>query len=127
MQKNAISKNPYKTLCFWMNFDFRKQNAFKNICIYRLFENREISHVKKRYKTGWFVDFSILICWEIEGGAVQHNNNNNNNNDGVLVARGGLKSSIPAIKLDTLRGGRKAEPQHKCCGDKQILGMEGAF
>ena len=47
-------------------------------------------------------------------GAVQHNNNNN----GVLVARGGLKSSIPAIKLDTLRGGRKGDPKHECCGKK---------
>ena len=37
---------------------------------------------------------------------------------GVLVARGGLKSSIPAIKLDTLRGGRKGDPKHKCCGKK---------
>ena len=37
---------------------------------------------------------------------------------GVLVARGGLKSSIPAIKLDTLRGGRKGDPKHECCGKK---------
>ena len=49
------------------------------------------------------------------GGAVQHNNYNNNNN-GVLVARGGLKNSIPAIKLDTLRGERKGDPKHECCG-----------
>ena len=40
-------KIPYKTVCVWMNFDFRKHNALKNVGIYILFENREISHVKK--------------------------------------------------------------------------------
>ena len=39
-------------------------------------------------------------------------------NNAVLVARGGLKSLIPAINLDTLRGRRKGDPQHKCCGKK---------
>ena len=48
---------------------------------------------------------------------VQHNNNNNNNNNNPgLVARGGLKSSIPAITHDTFRDGRKGDPQHKCFG-----------
>ena len=47
---------------------------------------------------------------------VQHNYNNYYN--GALVARGGRKSSIPAMNLDTLRGRRKGDPQHKCCGEK---------
>ena len=38
--------------------------------------------------------------------------NNNNNNNGGLVARGGRKNSIPAISHDTLRDGRKGDPQH---------------
>ena len=46
---------------------------------------------------------------------------------GVLVARGGLKSSIPAIKLDTLRGGRKGDPQHECCGNYHTTIFYGLF
>ena len=38
-------------------------------------------------------------------------NNNNNNNNVVLVARGGRKSSIPAIRHGTLKDGRKGDPQ----------------
>ncbi len=34
------------------------------------------------------------------------------------MARGGRKSSIPAISHDTLRDGRKGDPQHECCGNK---------
>ena len=34
------------------------------------------------------------------------------------MARGGLKSLIPAMNLDTLRGRRKVDPQHKCWGKK---------
>ena len=36
------------------------------------------------------------------------------------MARGGLKSSIPATSHDTLRDGRKGDPQHECCGKKGI-------
>ena len=45
---------------------------------------------------------------------------NNNNNNAVLVARGRLKSLIPAINLDTLTGRRKGNPQHKCCGGNTV-------
>ena len=45
----------------------------------------------------------------------------NYNNNVVLVARGGRKSSIPAMNLDTLRGRRKGDPQHKCCGKKLLI------
>ena len=88
-----------------MIFDFAKQTSLKYIDFYRLFENREISNVKKNVIKP--DDLSTFQFWYVErsrGGAVQHHNNNNH---GVLVARGGLKSSIPAIKLNTLRGGRK--------------------
>ena len=45
--ENRNFKSPYITFCFWMKFDFRKQNALNNVGIYRLFENREISNVNK--------------------------------------------------------------------------------
>ena len=41
-------------------------------------------------------------------------------NNAVLVARGGLKSLIPAINLDTLRGRRKGDPQRKRCGNEIV-------
>ena len=37
------------------------------------------------------------------------------------MARVGRKNSIPAISHDTLRDGRKGDPQHECCGKKQML------
>ena len=40
-----------------------------------------------------------------------------------LVPRGGRKSSIPAISHDTLRDGRKGDPQHKCCGKAASSGL----
>ena len=40
--------------------------------------------------------------------AVQKNTKDDNDND----KRGGIRNSVPAINLDTLRGGRKEEPQH---------------
>ena len=46
LQKIAISKILTKPDVCWMNFGFRKHNALKNVGIYRLFENREISNVK---------------------------------------------------------------------------------
>ena len=52
---------------------------------------------------------------------VQHNNNNNNNNNnGVPGAAGGGfgKTRFQQSDLDTLRDGRKGDPQHKCCGKK---------
>ena len=36
------------------------------------------------------------------------------------MARGGLKSLIPAINLDTLRGRRKGDPQHDDDDDEQL-------
>ena len=38
-------------------------------------------------------------------------NNNYNNYDGVLGATMGTKKAIPAISVDTLRGGRKGDHQ----------------
>ena len=32
-----------------------------------------------------------------------------------------LRSSIPVIKLDTLKGRRKGDPKHECCGKNQNL------
>ena len=49
---------------------------------------------------------------------VQHNNNDNYNN-GVPGAAGGVgKARFQESDLDTLRDGRKGDPQHKCCGKK---------
>ena len=31
------------------------------------------------------------------------------------VAGGGRTKFVPAISVDTLRGGRKGDPQHECC------------
>ena len=47
MKKIEISKNLIKPNGFLMVFDFTKQTSLKSICFYRLFENREISNVKK--------------------------------------------------------------------------------
>ena len=35
-----------------------------------------------------------------------------------LGPRGGRKRVVPAIRVDTVRGGRKGDPKHKCCGKK---------
>ena len=35
-----------------------------------------------------------------------------------LVPRGGRKRAVPAMTIDTVRGGRKGDPKHKCCGKK---------
>ena len=44
--------------------------------------------------------------------------NNNNNNSGVPGAAGGVgKARFQQSDLDTLRDGRKGDPQHKCCGN----------
>ena len=40
-------KKPYKTLYFLSIFDIRKQKCWKNVGFYRLFENHEISNVRK--------------------------------------------------------------------------------
>ena len=37
------------------------------------------------------------------------------------MARRGLKSLIPAISHDTLRDGRKGDPQHECCGKEKRI------
>ena len=61
-----------------MTFDFAKQTSLKYIVFYRLFENREISNVKKNVIKPY--DLSTFQFWYVErsrGGAVQHNNNNN--------------------------------------------------
>merc|ERR1712110_1333219 len=42
----------------------------------------------------------------------------------MKVTRGSLKRSIPAIKLDTLRGGRKGDPKHECCGKKSTFRLD---
>ena len=47
---------------------------------------------------------------------VQHNNNNNNNN-GVPGGTGGSEKLNSTPRHDTLRDGRKGDPQHKCCGE----------
>ena len=57
-------------------------------------------------------------------GELQHNNNNNNNNGG-LVHRGGRESSIPAISHDTLRDGRKGDPQQNVVGKKGVILQRG--
>ena len=46
---------------------------------------------------------------------------------GALVARWGRKSSIPVMNLDTVRGRRKGDPQHKCCGKKCISPKAHSF
>ena len=51
----------------------------------------------------------------------QQTNERTTTNNSALVARGGRKNSIPAMNLDTLRGRRKGDPQHKCCGKKKNL------
>ena len=49
----------------------------------------------------------------------QHNNNNNNNNNnGVPGGTGGSEKLNSTPRHDTLRGRRKGDPQHKCCGKK---------
>ena len=47
--------------------------------------------------------FPTLPFWKVQ--------DNKNNNNGGLVAPGGRKSSIPAVSHDTLRDGRKGDPQ----------------
>ena len=47
MKKFKISKNLIKPIVFLSIFDFTKQKSLKYIGFYRLFENREISNVKK--------------------------------------------------------------------------------
>ena len=37
---------------------------------------------------------------------------------------GGRKRVVPANTVDTLRGERKGDPQHKCCGTKRYIGSE---
>ena len=50
-------------------------------------------------------------------GTTQHNNNNNKRCAG---APRGSEKTIPAISHDTLRGRRKGDPQHKCCGNNPL-------
>ena len=121
----------------------RKQHKYRilvpmsYIVFYRVCNNNRYNNNRynnNRYNNNWYNNnrlgcvakyFSVVkIAFQkmhsrYNNNKVQHpryNNNNNNNNNGVLVARGGLKSLIPAMNLDTLRGRRKVDPQHKCCG-----------
>ena len=48
-------------------------------------------------------------------------NNNYYYNNRVPGAAGGLNKTVPASTVDTLRGGRKGDPQHKCCGESKKL------
>ena len=64
-------KKPYKSCCFLMIFDFTKQKSLKYIGFYRLFENLEISNVKKNVIKP--DDLSTFQFWYVErsrGGAV---------------------------------------------------------
>ena len=46
-EENHDFKKPYKAWCFLSIFDIRKQKCWKNVGFYRLFENHEISNVRK--------------------------------------------------------------------------------
>ena len=50
-------------------------------------------------------------------------NNNNNNNDGVPGPAGGRNKTVPADTVDTLRGRRKGDPQHKVVGKKKKIAI----
>ena len=46
---------------------------------------------------------------------------NNYNYNGVPgPAGGGVERGVPAIRVDAVRGGRKGDPKHKCCGEKTV-------
>ena len=53
---------------------------------------------------------------------------NNNNYDRVPGAAGGAgKQVVPTISVDTLRGGRKGDPQHSCCGKSMHSGRDRGY
>ena len=43
-----------------------------------------------------------------------------------LGPRGGRKKAVPAISVDTLRGGRKGDPQHRVVG-KAVGGEDSKY
>ena len=43
-----------------------------------------------------------------------------------LGPRGGRKRAVPAISVDTLRGGRKGDPQHRVVG-KAVGGEDSKY
>ena len=55
----------------------------------------------------------------IKGKNNDDDDDDNNNNRAPGPAGGGRKRGGPAMTVDTLRGGRKGDPKHKCCGKKR--------
>ena len=52
-----------------------------------------------------------------EGKAILEKQHSYDYNNRVPGPAGGSKKGGPAITVDTLRGGRKGDPTHKCCGN----------
>ena len=64
----------------------------------------------------------VYIERERENGKKKNNSNDYNRIPGA-AGGGGRKRAVPALSVNTLRGGRKGDPTHKVVGE--TLGSEG--
>ena len=77
-----------------------------DLCVSYIYLYINMGHTPQRKRHRAALRFS---CFE-------RKKNNDNNYNGVPGPAGGRKTAVPADTVDTLRGGRKGDPQHKVEG-----------